>query len=506
MLGSHYASLAGEPQTSHWTFYDTFDWRLHRRSLLLRQSERQLVLEDPLEAVRPLTAVCSSAPSFVWAVPAGALRDRLQGVVGVRALLPLADVAVRTSELRILNRDEKTVTRVTLLSASLGPDVDGAGDRSHVRSYVTVRPVRGYPRHARRVTELLSGGTQVDSVAADVLHAALQLAGEQPDSYSSKLDLDFSPDTPSAEAARSIMLQLLEVMRANEAGLKADIDTEFLHDFRIAVRKTRSALGQIVRVFPSDATERFKRDFRWLGSATNRLRDLDVYLLAEQRYKRMLPPRMRSDIAPLFAYLRAQRVEAHREVAETLESGAYRCLKDDWAGFLLASSSATHPSVALSSAAPNAAVPIGELASRRIYKRYRQIVKNGTRIVDEADDERLHALRIECKKLRYLLEFFGHMFPRKAIKRELRQLKRLQDNLGAFTDLAVQQEYLLAVAQDLPLEDPRARHALVATGVLVETLARRQAEVRSDFARTFGLFASDENQATYRALFKNREA
>ena len=84
------------------------------------------------------------------------------------------------------------------------------------------------------------------------------------------------------------------------------------------------------------------------------------------------------------------------------------------------------------------------------------------------------------------------------------QLKRLQDNLGEFTDLAVQQEALLALADQLTLEDPDVPHALIASGALIGVLARRQEAVRAEFAATFTKFATRANQKRYRHLFDSR--
>ena len=47
---------------------------------------------------------------------------------------------------------------------------------------------------------------------------------------------------PAGEAAAAILLRLLDTIDANVAGVLADIDTEFLHDLRVSVRRTRSAL------------------------------------------------------------------------------------------------------------------------------------------------------------------------------------------------------------------------------------------------------------------------
>jgi len=151
--------------------------------------------------------------------------------------------------------------------------------------------------------------------------------------------------------------------------------------------------------------------------------------------------------------------------------------------------------------AANAAIPIVDLARKRIYKRYRSVIKDGDYILTHMQDELLHALRIECKKLRYLMEFFASLFPRKKMARLIKQLRKLQDNLGEFNDLSVQQEYLMHIAEELPLDDSRSRKALVATGYLVENLGYEQKKVKANFANTFTEFASPANQKLFRRLF-----
>jgi CHAD domain-containing protein len=331
----------------------------------------------------------------------------------------------------------------------------------------------------------------------DVYFTALEAAGRRPGSYTSKPDFQLEPDQRSDLATKMILSQLFGVMRANEAGIRADSDTEFLHDFRVAIRRTRSALSQIRNVFPSETTERFRGEFRYLGSLTNQLRDLDVYLLAESAYRAELPPTMRDDIAPLFDYLRTQREQTLQDVIAGLDSSEYARILRDWEVFL-------NQPVPETPESANAATPIIELARQGIFKRYRRVVKDGNYILEHTQDELLHALRIECKKLRYLLEFFANLFPPKKVARLINQLKRLQDNLGAFNDLSVQQEYLLGVAKELPVSDIQTSRALVATGFLVGSLARRQQVVKAGFAKTFTDFAAPANQQLYRQLFAQK--
>ena len=67
---------------------------------------------------------------------------------------------------------------------------------------------------------------------------------------------------------------------ANEPGVRANLDTEFLHDFRVAIRRTRSLLRQIRHVIPLDVGRYFSTGFSWVGRLTGPLRDLDVLILA----------------------------------------------------------------------------------------------------------------------------------------------------------------------------------------------------------------------------------
>jgi CHAD domain-containing protein len=347
------------------------------------------------------------------------------------------------------------------------------------------------------LAKLLGQAGQVTSKIQDLYFDALERAGKRPGSYSGKLDIRLKPKKRSDFSTKVILRQLFEIMKANEAGIKADIDTEFLHDYRIAIRRTRSALSQIRNVFPAEVTEHFKKEFRYLGQRTNRLRDLDVYLLSEANFQAKLPATMREDIVPLFDYLRLLREQVLEEVLKGFSSRRSSRVLGEWEEFL-------NEPVSKKPLAANATVPITELARKRIFKRYCRVIKDGDYILTHTQDELLHALRIECKKLRYLMEFFTSLFPRKKMTRLIKQLKILQDNLGDFNDLSVQQEYLMHMAEELPIDDPRSRKALVATGYLVENLGNRQKAVKADFANTFTKFASPANQKSFRRLFATK--
>jgi CHAD domain-containing protein len=223
---------------------------------------------------------------------------------------------------------------------------------------------------------------------------ALNAVAKVPNDYDTKLRLQLDPSRRADEATKQILHVLLSVVRRNEAGIIDDIDTEFLHDFRVAIRRTRAALSQIKGVFPAPVTQRFKTHFAWVGSMTNRVRDLDVYLLKEESYKAKLPESQRDAIGPLFAMLRQERARAHAALVRQLHTRKYQDIMERWEAFLAA------PCDAVPDAAPSAARPILKLARKRLQKKGRAVVNLGMSLHGSREDKEMHALRIECKKHR----------------------------------------------------------------------------------------------------------
>jgi CHAD domain-containing protein len=306
--------------------------------------------------------------------------------------------------------------------------------------------------------------------------------------------IPLTPDMRSEEAARIILRRLLQVIRTNEAHLAQDRDTEILHDFRVAIRRTRSALRQMKNVFPVEIANRFRKDFSFVGNLSNELRDLDVHLQKEGPYKARLPPGLHCDIDPLFDYLREKRAKAFREFLRQLGTRKYKQIFRNWDLFLNGPRRDSAPS-------SNADLPVIRLARKRIYKRYRGILKDGNEILDNTEDGKLHRLRIECKELRYLLEFFSRLFPQKTIRGLIGQLKKLQDILGEFNDFRVEEQHLQDIAGELAGDDSQSKKTAAAIGRLIKALEREKQTAKKAFANTFSDYASASNRKVFQELF-----
>jgi CHAD domain-containing protein len=469
-------------------YLDTFDFRLCNEGLYLLCDEKSFILHNSHfdKPIAELSASGKKEPKFWWELPSCPLRQELKQRIEVRALLPIMEIEKITTPVRILNDDEKTVLNLTL------EDIKVVGNNGSTITHLCLRPVRGYGRELNEFKSYLAKLSLKES-QGDYLKALLSSIGKDPKDFSSKLNIKLTPELSSLEALIIIMKDLLRTIKLNENGILKDIDIEFLHDFRVAVRRTRSALSQIKGVFPDDVTEKFKEDFSNLGKMTNLLRDLDIYLLDKDRYRAMLPEELSPGLEHMFSMFKEERKRAHKDIVKTLKSKEYRKTIESWERFL------NEPQDIIPT--PNSEVPVIEMAGRIIKKRYKRILRDGSRINEATPDAELHQLRIECKKLRYMIEFFSSLYPEDDIKTLVRHLKKLQDNLGEFNDLSVQRASLKAFIDKLEPSNEKQRDCIVSSGGLISMLFERQKEVRSQFTEKFMEFQDKETKSIFRKLF-----
>jgi CHAD domain-containing protein len=149
----------------------------------------------------------------------------------------------------------------------------------------------------------------------------------------------------------------------------------------------------------------------------------------------------------------------------------------------------------------NAGRPVIEIACERIWRIYRSALKEGNAINAGSPAEDLHELRKTCKKLRYLMEFFQSLYPSGDIKELIRTLKTLQDNLGNFQDYEVQVSTLKTFSHQMVAESTVSPDTLLAMGMLIDGLERRQRQAREEFSGRYAGFSRPDNQHRFRKLF-----
>jgi CHAD domain-containing protein len=185
-----------------------------------------------------------------------------------------------------------------------------------------------------------------------------------------------------------------------------------IHDLRVTARR----IQVMFRLLPkearaSDSALMFTLVLKSIMKATSQLRDLDTLMETLEPHSTELP-------AEVFVSLENDRSDSAARAKATME---------------------------VLSAAPSTDLDTSAIRSKRLSRGLRKRVRRRGRraakllvnvLEDESKVKDLHALRIEVKKLRYLLELGGKIPP------ELPVMTKWQESLGAIHDLDVAMDYL----------------------------------------------------------------
>ena len=472
------------PRQVRRTLLDTFDGRLNAARLRLELREdagSELVLTG--EGSPPARLGVAALPRFASDLPPGPFRARLSPILDVRALLPVLGVTSRDTVATRTDADGKARVAVVVHDEAR-PDGDDA--HRHVWAAV-IEALPGYPKDGAKAACLL-GSLGLRPRQGDLVDVAAEATGVDLRGFHPSPTVPLHPTEPALDAFRRVLSNLAATIDATWEGTVDDVDPEFLHDLRVAVRRTRSVLAQGKTLLPAQVRDLYRREFGWLGETTGRARDLDVYVIEWSGYVAPLGPEDASALTPVLEHLAHQRREAHATLAAALRGRRYRTLMAGWRSWL------EGPAAPMQREAERA---IGRIAAGRTKRAQGRLLARGRSIHPDTPAEELHELRKDAKKLRYLLECFGSLYeaaPRKAF---VQRLKALQDNLGEHQDTEVHVTELRRLSSELHGTPGVGADTLVAIGRLTEHLERRRVAAREEFAERF---ANYDTKTTSRAL------
>ncbi len=477
--------------TTLWVL-DTFDWRLFGAGLRAVLDGERLRFQHLADGRPAGDSAAVAPPVFAAAVDPGVCDGRLAQILSVRALLPVAGIRLARTTYGVLNADDKTVARLRLEHRRyLDPE---GGETAPWERVLVLEPIRGYGATRKALAKVLQRHFPEHRPARDICARALEACPRRPGEMAGRLDMVLDPAARADESVKVILGRLHAAMADNSPGMLAGLDPEFLHDYRVAVRRTRSVLAQVKGVFADGITRRYREYFGGLGALTGPARDADVYLLALADYRALLEPAHGPALDAFADFLRERRAREYRRLREELSRPRHARMMAAWGDFL------TRP-VPRRPAAANAARPVKGLADERIWKMFRRVMKEGRAITAAAPPEALHELRKSCKKLRYLMEFFASLYPAGETTPLIKALKRFQDNLGEYQDLSVQMEQLAGFEAEMAREGRLAPQTRQAMEALVARLEARHGVVREAFDERFAAFSEPAVQAAFAALY-----
>lgn len=223
------------------------------------------------------------------------------------------------------------------------------------------------------------------------------------------------------EAMAYIVSCCLDQIQANEAGVLAGDDPEFVHQMRVGLRRLRAALSLFSPVIACPGCQ---AELKWIARELGAARDWDV--LARQTL-----PALRAEggvpagLDDLHAAVTRQATRARGAVRRALQSPRYARLqlrlgawlqKEHWR-------QVQEP-------------PLGHFADRVLTRCHKRLLERGARL-PRGDAAQRHAARLAAKKLRYAAEFFAGLHPAERSRDYVRALAQVQDVLGRLNDIVI---------------------------------------------------------------------
>ncbi|MBN2441018.1 MAG: CHAD domain-containing protein [Spirochaetales bacterium] len=462
------------------SLYDTFDWRLFKNNQKLLLMNKTLTLTKLFDSIPLITEPATHHKKIVRYREKSPLLSAILSIIKTRALLRHTSILMKSRILSLQTPESEETMYLEIIELTLL-----SGLRYHPKAFLLAAIPDTSQQEFKSFFRAIESMCIRKGVKQDLYFHILALSKIKPGNYSGKLNSELLPHMTTETGCRIILGGLLHIIMQNEKGIKKNIDPEFLHDFRVSIRKTRSLLSQVKKVFPKKELTQFRTYFKKLAKLTNEPRDIDVFLIKMKEFSGILPEHIQKGLIPLCTYLRKKQTVSYTQLKKELESEVYKTLLKKWYIFLnTPTKSEVKPS--------KADISVYKTAQKSIGVQYQYLTFSGLLIHENSPPEALHSLRIECKKLRYLLEFFMSLFPAPIMKKIISGLKLLQDNLGTYQDLQVQQGMLCTAFEDIKKISKPLKETGEALIILTEHLKKEEKEIRVNFDTIFKLFTSDE--------------
>jgi len=474
------------------TYLDTFDWSLLKNKLALRYRVSNGAAMYTLKSVGAIEAGIAKRME---------MEIQLDGAVDIPALIPAKRIRKLVGDMifpRKLLEQIQVLTnrrRYQVFSPE-GAEIEIAFDTS---SFL----LRGLhkPRRAQKLNELEAEILKGPPAALEVLASLLANKFPYPPSSASKFEvaierlkviLPSKKPPPKLRvclderldlAVRKILRHQLQRFWEHVPGLLSDIDTEFVHQNRVAARRMRSALRLLHGAVPEGAGAYLQDELKWLGGVLGAVRDLDVFLLNVTRFRESIErfPLKKKDA--FATWIEKHRRAPFKALCQALASPRFKIFERRLTRFL-EKPLPRYPRSRL------ALKKVHEVAPALITGKFEAVIKQGQSVLANPKIKQFHRLRIQMKKLRYASEFMAPAYG-DALDPFIERMVKIQDSLGELQDTVFTKSFIDYLREDWKgkLVDPELLFILGEIYQLQGDIARRKKE---EFGRIWEEFSSPE--------------
>jgi CHAD domain-containing protein/uncharacterized protein YjbK len=236
-------------------------------------------------------------------------------------------------------------------------------------------------------------------------------------------ELDISRKTIHTALTNTITDQLAVIIDSADAVCQAR-DPEAVHDLRVACRRIRSAFRFLSTLLDKSQVRKCQEGLRVCTDHLGAVRNFEVQLDLVANYKNNIPLQEGLLVEPLVQYWGRSQTQARQALISYIEEGIYDSLITPLRELIK-----TVGKIPLKEKKPHLQNVLAEqslkLAATRILAFNNEL--NRASLAD------LHRLRIQCKRLRYALEFLGTLLCGNSVK-VIDRIIAVQTELGTVHD------------------------------------------------------------------------
>ena len=480
--------------TQRVTYLDTFDWRIWRNGDVLEYHEfnrqKKLVWRAIAHEKIYMEIPVDECPDFINDIADWLMPQALYEVTRPRALVEQVCSRIKTRLYDIRDSNDKVIGRLSVVIEHQRLNNNRQGKALPMRLYA--EPMRGYGKAFAAVLKVIEQ-SGIHGYGKDPLVQLLAMDERSPCDYSTRLRLELRPQQRADEASRQIMLQLIQIMEVNEYGIRDDIDTEFIRDYRSALHRVYALLQQMKQVIPENTRQRFVDDLIWVDDETGQLFELNNWLLDFDAYRVMVGESHQVFLDQLLSWLRTQRHAELVRVVQMLNSADYRKFMKRWRTFL-------ECEIPEHSVLKRAEQPVDKLAARRIWKTYQQLL-------DYKDRDLPRLLQIDLAKMSQvtsslldLLTLYSMLYPGGKAPDMIKELRVFADALSGCVENQRQIQVLRGMIREMKQEGSGKDRASAATYELLDCMLDHQSACLRDLVALFAEVTSNDTRKRYQKL------
>jgi len=413
------------------TYFDTDDLALRKAGYVLRVRDEGGQFVQTVKSVNgksvatrvEIKSLVRKRRPDIKTIEDDGVRAEIAKLLRRRKLAPIFTTETRRTTIRLVPERDSEI-EIAFDSGSIN-----CGETKLPISEVELELLRGRPAALVACARtLMTGSDLVLSLQAKSERGYVQV--RQAAMLSVPVERVHLPSRANAdEAFGSIIAHCLRHLMGNWSAVIEKRDAEGVHQMRVALRRLRSALSLFAAPFRPAMTQ-LEEEMRWIGGVLGRARDLDVLL--DEVFKPAAEAHGNDPRLTALADLaRERQAMAWDDLLSALGSERFRQLV-----FETSAATLIRPWVQAGAGGGEAMLPAATFARERLAKRYVRLCKAGKRI-GKLDEQERHELRIKLKKLRYAVDFFASLWPRRRTEAFRARLCALQDVLGEMNDAAV---------------------------------------------------------------------